>query len=1094
MTGAAPSSSSLGSCPSASELNEFAALDSKPGIVAGISALRAHVERCPQCREWVKNARFEQEFSAAVNTREFARDPLEILLPELPGYEIVREVSRGGQGIVYEAIQVRTRRRVALKILRQDHGIRRAQRARFEREIEIAAALHHPGIVAVYDSIALPAGRHALVLEFVEGKPLDQLFGLGAGAGSSTGDHEPPGIRRSVELLGQVCEAIHYAHQRGVMHRDLKPSNILVDVIGNPRILDFGVACWFGASATEPVPITITGEFAGTLAYAAPEQVSGARGAPDLRSDLYAIGVMLYQSCIGDLPYDVRGSLDTVIKNIAGALPVRPIRGKIDEDLWIIISKALSKEPDRRYQSGDAMASDLRRYLRGETIEARRDSRLYVVRKAISRHRYSAAGACAALAGLAVFGATLKSNNVQLVEALRNSTIERARALGAAGTRGEADELLWPELLRFPDALKHPEKVIFAGTREERRALWAGVEMQATQPCMGIAALPDARVCDIWWKDEHFYVLSNDGIVRSYSTPDMAIVSERQLMPGPILSAKVDAGADRGVIRTNDSVLCVEMQSGKVLGSMALDPSPGFQMSISPGGGKVAWWRASDGAVVCELPSFKEVFRQKDGTAFHRPWLNGAEDRVGVITEDGRVQMYELVGGKRVYDRQVVPPELVRNDPHAPNDPWNLSVAKSGDLVAIGRRRRVSVAYEGESAAPPPLLATVGNLVDAIFSASGDWMLSGSNQDSKVRVWRTSDWKECAALPSHTGGSAAMSVSPDDKYIVTVDKPGVIRLWSGPELEWKVPLPDSIVAPHDFAYDASRQELWAACTDGSLVQWSLSQWKLLHRMPDDPKTLYSISYAPKQDVLASAGERGRIRVLRDGLDIAPELNVHQGARVTNIRFSPDGRSLAASAVNSPLVIYDTETWKQVATMQLDLGRIATIRWRNDGKQIAIAGANGTCEVLSFPECKSVARLKMNGACRAAVFSGDGSLLATGGDEGLVRLWKTETWKAAGEVPIGKDNIFCLTFHPDGHVLAVGDRSGRVTQVGIPEGSPLASFLAGSPVMALEFIDTKLVVGTIDRPIELWDFGMLARCVRSDAPFWAKKFAKAPAAR
>jgi len=1075
---------SIGTCPSIELLDAFALPEWKAGGAARQPDIGAHIEKCEACAEWVRNARFEREFAAAASARAFARDPTEPSLPDLPGYQIVREVSRGGQGIVYEAMQSRTRRRVALKILRQDHGVRRSQRARFEREIEIAAALHHPGIVAVYDSIALPRGRHALVLEFVEGRSLDQLIAECAG--------DRMHRERCVELLGKVCEAIHYAHQRGVIHRDLKPSNILVDAIGNPRILDFGVACWFGASAGEPSRLTLTGEFAGTLAYAAPEQISGDRGAPDLRSDLYAIGVMLYQASVGELPYDVRGSLDTVIKNIAGATPVRPARGKLDEDLWIIISKALAKDPDRRYQSGEAMASDLRRYLRGETIEARRDSRLYVVRKALSRHRFAASGVCAALVGLAVFGATLKSSNLRLGEALRTSRIERARALGAAGARGEADELLWPEMLRYPDGLRDPETAIFNGSEQERRALWAGVEMQAAQPCLGIAELPEGtRARDIWWENQCLFVLSNDGMIRTWSLPELRLIAERRLVPGEILLGTIAWGADRGVVRTETKLLCLELSSGKVLGSMDLDPGPGFQMRLSPSGELLGFWRASTGAIVCRLPDFAPVFALKEGTAFHRPWLSASDDRVGIITEDGRVCMYQLPSGNPEVDLQVVPPDLLRSDPHAPDDPWNLTVTDSGDSVAIGRRRRVSVASLGKPDAPPPLLATVGNLVDAMFSSSGRWMLTASNQDSHIRVWKTANWREIASLPSHTGGASVMSVSPDEKYIASIDKPGVIRLWSGPELGWKTRLPESEVGPHDLAFDASSRAIWAACSDGTLAEWSLTESRLVSRKKVDPSACYTATFLPGLDVVAAAGESGKISILRNGIDAAPELHVDSGSRITNLRFSPDGRYLAASARLSPVAFFETKTWAKIGVSEMEVGRIATVRWSGDGGRIAVAGSDGSCEILNTPRGNSIAKWRAHsGACRAAVFSPDGAVLATGGDDGVVRFWNASTWAPLGAVPIGKDNIFCLAFHPDSRILAVGDRAGRVTQVGVSECKVLASFVAGSPVMAVEFVGSRLGVGTIDGPIEIWDFAMLARCVRGAGEFWKGRVERA----
>jgi serine/threonine protein kinase/WD40 repeat protein len=1076
-------SGAVGACPSVEALEAFAAPEWKSGGDPHEAKIGAHVESCAACAEWVRNARFEREFAAAASARAFARDLTERSIPELPGYEVVREVSRGGQGIVFEAIQVRTRRRVALKILRQDHGLRRSHRARFEREIEIAAALHHPGIVTVYDSIALPRGRHALVLEFVEGRTVDQAVGECAGDRAHVRAH----MERCVELLGQVCEAIHYAHQRGVIHRDLKPSNILVDSLGKPRILDFGIACWFGASADEPTRITLTGEFAGTLAYAAPEQVSGDRGPPDLRSDLYAIGIILYQLCVGELPYDVRGSLDTVIRNIAAAAPARPVRGKLDEDLWIILSKALAKEPDRRYQSGHAMAADLRRYLRGETIEARRDSRLYVLKKAISRHRFVAAGLAIAVAGLVFAGFTLKTSNTQLAEALRSSNIERARALGAAGSRPEADALLWPEILRFDAGLKNPQHTMFNGTPDERRALWAGVEMQAAQPLLAITTIPKTRITDVRWEADRVLTASQDGIERTWSLPELQLVAERKVVEGPVKDLKFARAGDRLIARHETGFRCIDSVTGATLGSIEFDTDFKVTTSFGASGKAIAVSNPGVGVDFYELPTFKRLASVRENVALHGPWVSPESDRAAIVSEDGRVLVYRLPGGELANVRQVVSPDLIARDPSAPDDPWTLAFSGSGEMVAIGRRRRVSVGSIAQSEIPPPLLATVGNMVEPVFSSSGRWLLTRSNQDSRIHVWQASTWTESMSLPGHTGGPILMSVSPDERSILSVDYAGVMRLWAGPEAGWRRDLPESAVAPHDLALDTRTNTIWAACTDGTLAEWSLATSSQPELSRADSKCVYTVNYSPESDVIAAGGEQGKVILLRDGKPMPFVLEAQADAPLVDLRFSPDGRYLAACSRHSPLVVYETKSWSKVNALELDIGRLATVRWSPDGSLLAVSGSDGTCRVLGVPDLQTVASWKARkGACRTAVFSPSGAEIATGGDDGAVRFWRTGSWRLQGELQISNDNIFCVAFHPDGQVVAVGDRSGRVTQVGVPEAKALASFPAGSPVMTLKFDGPRLIVGTIDRPIAIWDFGLLAQCVQGDAGYWKRR--------
>ena len=243
------------------------------------------------------------------------------------------------------------------------------------------AALQHPYIVRIYDSGVTDDGYPYYVMEYVDGVPLDQ-WPAGAIGGAL--------ISEVLELFAKIGEAVNYAHQRGVIHRDLKPSNIRIDADGEPHILDFGLA----KSAAQPGGVTApymtaTGQFMGSLPWASPEQAEGDPSHIDVRTDVYSLGVLLYQMLTGHFPYDVVGSFSDVIDHIRHTPPARPstLRPEIDDELQTIVLKAVAKEPQRRYQSAGELARDIRHYLNHEPIEAKRDSAWYSVKKTLRRYR-----------------------------------------------------------------------------------------------------------------------------------------------------------------------------------------------------------------------------------------------------------------------------------------------------------------------------------------------------------------------------------------------------------------------------------------------------------------------------------------------------------------------------------------------------------------------------------------------------------------------------------------------------------------------------------------------------------------------------------
>jgi serine/threonine protein kinase len=298
--------------------------------------------------------------------------------PVIPGYEVVQELGRGAMGIVWKAVQLSTQRPVALKIM--NVGVFGSSKllSRFEREVELTARLSHPNIARVYDS-GLQHGWYFYAMELIEGLPLDEYM-----------CQTRPSHRDILNLSLSICQAINHAHQSGIIHRDLKPSNILVSPDGQPHIVDFGLAKAIQEAGNES--LSIAGEIKGTPAYMAPEQVLGKNDQIDVRSDLYAFGVILYELLLGQPPYPIdRCSMEDLYRHIRLTEPQRPrkLNRNFDSDLEAIVLKTLEKDPHRRYQSASQLAYDIECWLAGRPIVAKSSSSIYVLRKMISSHRYA---------------------------------------------------------------------------------------------------------------------------------------------------------------------------------------------------------------------------------------------------------------------------------------------------------------------------------------------------------------------------------------------------------------------------------------------------------------------------------------------------------------------------------------------------------------------------------------------------------------------------------------------------------------------------------------------------------------------------------
>jgi hypothetical protein len=305
------------------------------------------------------------------------------VLPEIAGYQILEELPRGGQAVVYKAIRKSTGQRVALKVLPAAQLSSAVARRQFEREVELSQSLSHPNIVAILDS-GLAHGQYYFAMEYIRGLTLDRYLRT-----------RPLSLSETMRLFSVICDAVTGAHQRGVMHRDLKPSNILIDDQGQPHVVDFGLAKATGPLGWDPrdaAAPTLTGQIKGTLAYMAPEQALGPPERVDVRADVYSLGVILYQSVLGRLPYETSGTALEVLDAIRSADLVRPrqVVARLDRDVEAILLKALAKDPAQRYQSAAELRHDVECWLKGLPIVARSVSALYLLKKVALRHRYAA--------------------------------------------------------------------------------------------------------------------------------------------------------------------------------------------------------------------------------------------------------------------------------------------------------------------------------------------------------------------------------------------------------------------------------------------------------------------------------------------------------------------------------------------------------------------------------------------------------------------------------------------------------------------------------------------------------------------------------
>jgi WD40 repeat protein/serine/threonine protein kinase len=996
------------------------------------------------------------------------------VVTEKPGdniglYKLLQQIGEGGCGVVYMAEQERpVRRRVALKVIKLGMDTKSVI-ARFEAERQALAMMDHPNIAKVLDAGATETGRPYFVMELVRGIRITEYCDQ---------NHLP--TRERLMLFIKVCQAIQHAHQKGIIHRDIKPSNILVtlhDGVPVPKVIDFGIAKATEQRLTEKTLFTEFQSFIGTPVYMSPEQAEMSGLDIDTRSDIYALGVLLYELLVGRTPFDpetlLRAGLDECRRTIREEEPIRPstrlatlvaadltttaqqrhteslklihlLRGDLD---WIAM-KCLEKDRARRYATANDLAADIQRHLDSEPVEARPPSNLYRFQKFSRRHR----GAFAAVAGIA---ATLVAGAaISAWQAVRATNAEH-RALASQKQESHLRQQAELERARAEQqnaAARLNEYV--ADINLAQQSLSAGNLGRAFQllnkhqPAPGESDLRGFEWRYLWQLcqgDEHVSLPTRDGGVQSLAvSPD-----------GEWLATASREGFREKVnvwnIRSRSLVKSLPSRGGV---SVAFLPR---HHALVTAGASVRVWRTADWSEEISLPeSTGPIAVSPDGARLAtgsrdgvRVWDTATWQHVRLLPNaygvmafapDGKSLVTDSKAGLTVWPLQGTGAEIVLDDStnvFVRSGPWlrndrALAFSPDGKWIVAPQNtlseRGVFViniwdAQTGrisEMPDDPEHIEHTGVISSLAFSPDGQTLASAS-MDHSIRLWNFPKRERILTRQGHLSEVWTVAFTPDGRTLVSGAKDGV-KLWPIHDQ----PKDDSLPGTwQPLAISKDNRTLAALNRQGAVAFWNLAtseteeQFQLglpRFRFPPSSLTIMSaVSISEDFKTVAHAFQDGSVKLWNPETHETNTLKVSDRP-VELVVLSPDGGTLLTSGRGRNLRLWDLRNGMNTV--------LATEGHRSlfsrDGRTLASLSRGNTIELWDVASHSLRTNLTVDaqlGFESAVAFSADGRLLAVACSDDTIRLLEVATGRPIGTCTGHKQGVLSVAFAPDGKTLA-----------------------------------------------------------------------------
>lgn len=969
--------------------------------------------------------------------------------PEQIGpYKIRRKIGEGGMGRVYEAEQISPRRRVAIKAIRT--GLETgAMRRRFEYEAQILAQLEHPGIARLYEShIGTADGsmQAYLVMELVEGKPIDEYARIAR-----------LDARGKIELVIKVCEAIEYAHRIGVIHRDLKPANILVDADGQPKLLDFGVAKAIGVDIEAPFR-TQAGQIIGTLAYLSPERVESTHPV-DTRSDVYSLGVILYELLVGKLPIDVSNlSVVSAVHRICSEQP-KPL-GQLDRslrgDIETVIGRAIDKDPSRRYASALAFARDLQRILEGRPVEARSDSRLYVVRTIAWRYRGAITLAVVMLGVLCAFTIyswqLARSNERQAAELRRLLYVSDVGFAHAALINNDVPRL--HELLDKcpPDMrgwewnyLRH-ESDQSLQTRQLPFELIRYADRTADHRLIAFATLPNQvflldtvtgdirfqrKMEDAWARaaiDGKGTMVAFGSFSDSITVLNLADNTEVVLKQPPAEGASRYARRARAIAFSRDGTkLATVNLFGRVyvydIATMSLTGQ--FDVGPREPQGMIFTYRGDGliisndrGRVRCFDPKTGETMAEYIGHEASVGSMSISSDGSLLVTGDfiGGVSMWNVETGQRLFN--------VRMD-----NQWITSVALSPDnrTIAVGRADAGLFLFDvGTRYARCQLHGHTRGVIQLWYDSDS---ITSVGLDSQVRTWLSEPALNSSTIESGQINTLGVTFMPDSGSLFSAGTDGTVRRWDLHTLTQLQSFEKHEQTVYYIALDRTGRFLASGSRDKKIKLWDTSSGRLIRTFDCERGHVLSVALSPDGSRLLSGDVEGGIQMWDTASGALLKTWLIPGRVVYSATFHADGQHFATGSGDGKVRIFDIRQDRPTAVGELDTSLVYEVRFSSDGTKLAAVGGSGAVAMFDVEGLSSIKLIRRFvghvGSVIGVAIHPDGTRLATAGQDRTIRIWDTSNGTDLMTLRGHRNLIQRLAFSADGKTLASTSDDGTV---------------------------------------------------------------------